>query len=381
MLYFSMNLIGRSITQEIEGLMYRGKAILIMGPRQVGKSTLLTQLLKRSEKPLILNGDEADVREMLRQTTSARLRKIIGNHKLIIIDEAQRIENIGVTIKLFTDQIKEVQVIATRSSALELNSSIQEPLTGRKFEFTLFPLSFAEMVNYHGLIEEKRQLSHRLVFGYYPEVVNSTGLEKKLLKLLADSYLYKDLLALGQLKKPTLLEKIVRALALQVGSEVSYHELSQTVGADNQTVERYIDLLQKAYVVFVIPAYSRNVRNEIKKGKKIFFYDNGIRNAVIGDLSNIEKRSDTGMLWENYLMSERLKLSTYQEMDVNRFFWRTRQQQEIDYLEEREGKLYAYEFKWNPRAKAKAPRTFLNAYPDSETFLVHRENYEDFLMR
>lgn len=381
MLYFSMNLIGRSITQEIEGLMYRGKAILIMGPRQVGKSTLLTQLLKRSEKPLILNGDEADVREMLRQTTSARLRKIIGNHKLIIIDEAQRIENIGVTIKLFTDQIKEVQVIATGSSALELNSSIQEPLTGRKFEFTLFPLSFAEMVNYHGLIEEKRQLSHRLVFGYYPEVVNSTGLEKKLLKLLADSYLYKDLLALGQLKKPTLLEKIVRALALQVGSEVSYHELSQTVGADNQTVERYIDLLQKAYVVFVIPAYSRNVRNEIKKGKKIFFYDNGIRNAVIGDLSNIEKRSDTGMLWENYLMSERLKLSTYQEMDVNRFFWRTRQQQEIDYLEEREGKLYAYEFKWNPRAKAKAPRTFLNAYPNSETFLVHRENYEDFLVR
>ena len=376
-----MNLIGRSITQEIEGLMYRGKAILIMGPRQVGKSTLLTQLLKRSEKPLILNGDEADVREMLRQTTSARLRKIIGNHKLIIIDEAQRIENIGVTIKLFTDQIKEVQVIATGSSALELNSSIQEPLTGRKFEFTLFPLSFAEMVNYHGLIEEKRQLSHRLVFGYYPEVVNSTGLEKKLLKLLADSYLYKDLLALGQLKKPTLLEKIVRALALQVGSEVSYHELSQTVGADNQTVERYIDLLQKAYVVFVIPAYSRNVRNEIKKGKKIFFYDNGIRNAVIGDLSNIEKRSDTGMLWENYLMSERLKLSTYQDMDVNRFFWRTRQQQEIDYLEEREGKLHAYEFKWNPKAKAKISRTFLNAYPESETFLVHRENYEDFLVR
>lgn len=376
-----MDLIERSITEEIERLMFRGKAILIMGPRQVGKSTLLTRLLKGSEKPLILNGDEADVREMLGNTTSTRLRKIIANHKLIVIDEAQRVANIGLTIKLFTDQIKEVQVIATGSSALELNSSIQEPLTGRKFEFTLFPISFTEMVNYHGLIEEKRQISHRLVFGYYPEVVNSTGMEKKLLKLLADSYLYKDLLALGQLKKPALLEKIVRALALQIGSEISYHELSQTVGADNQTVERYIDLLQKAYVVFVIPAYSRNVRNEIKKGKKIFFYDNGIRNAVIGDFSNIEKRSDTGMLWENYLMSERLKFSTYQEMDVSRFFWRTRQQQEIDYLEDREGKLYAYEFKWNPRAKAKIPRTFLNAYPNSEAFLVHRENYEDFLMR
>lgn len=376
-----MDLIERSITTEIERLMHKGKAILIMGPRQVGKSTLLTHLLKSSEKPLILNGDEADVREMLANTTSARLRKIIGNHKLIVIDEAQRIENIGLTIKLFTDQIREAQVIATGSSALELNSSIQEPLTGRKFEFTLFPLSFAEMATYHGLIEEKRQISHRLVFGYYPEVVNSVGMEKKLLKLLADSYLYKDLLALGQLNKPALLEKIVRALALQIGSEVSYHELSQTVGADNQTVERYIDLLQKAYVVFVIPAYSRNVRNEIKKGKKIFFYDNGIRNAVIGDFSNIEKRSDIGMLWENYLMSERMKYSTYLEMDVKRFFWRTRQQQEIDYLEEREGKLYAYEFKWNPSAKAKIPRTFLNAYPDSESFVVHRENYDDFLMR
>lgn len=376
-----MDLIERSITTEIERLMHKGKAILIMGPRQVGKSTLLTHLLKSSEKPLILNGDEADVREMLANTTSARLRKIIGNHKLIVIDEAQRIENIGLTIKLFTDQIREAQVIATGSSALELNSSIQEPLTGRKFEFTLFPLSFAEMATYHGLIEEKRQISHRLVFGYYPEVVNSVGMEKKLLKLLADSYLYKDLLALGQLNKPALLEKIVRALALQIGSEVSYHELSQTVGADNQTVERYIDLLQKAYVVFVIPAYSRNVRNEIKKGKKIFFYDNGIRNAVIGDFSNIEKRSDIGMLWENYLMSERMKYSTYLEMHVKRFFWRTRQQQEIDYLEEREGKLYAYEFKWNPSAKAKIPRTFLNAYPDSESFVVHRENYDDFLMR
>lgn len=375
-----MDLIKRSITEEIERLMFRGKAILIMGPRQVGKSTLLTHLLKGSEKPLILNGDEADVREMLNNTTSTRLRKIIGNHKLVVIDEAQRITNIGITIKLFTDQIKEVQVIATGSSALELNSSIQEPLTGRKFEFTLFPLSFAEMVNDHGLIEEKRQISHRLIFGYYPEIVSSVGMEKKLLKLLADSYLYKDLLALGKLNKPALLEKIVRALALQLGSEVSYHELAQTVGADNQTVERYVDLLQKAYVVFVIPAYSRNVRNEIKKGKKIYFYDNGIRNAVIGDFSNIEKRSDIGMLWENYLMSERLKLNTYREMDVKGFFWRTRQQQEIDYLEEHEGKLYAYEFKWNPKAKAKIPRTFLSAYPESTGVLVHRENYEDFLL-
>ncbi len=374
-------IIERAIIPNIQQTLFKGKAILLMGPRQIGKTTLIESLLAgRKEKNIIFNGDEADIRQLLTQTTSTRLRSLIGDSKIVVIDEAQRIADIGITLKLFTDQIKQVQVIA----ALELAASINEPLTGRKFEYMLFPLSFAEMVRHHGLLEERRLLEHRLIYGYYPEVVTNPGQEKKLLKLLADSYLYKDLLALGQVNKPALLEKIINALALQIGSEVSYYELGQLVGADNQTVERYIDLLEKAYVVFRLPAYSRNVRNEIKKGKKIYFYDNGIRNAVIGSFTPLEGRTDKGALWENFLVSERLKLLHYQEVDAKRFFWRTTQQQEIDYLEERGGKLYAYEFKWSAtkwksKAKTKFPKTFTNAYPESKTYGVTQDNFEDFI--
>lgn len=372
--------ISRLITSSIQSYLFQGKAILLMGPRQVGKTTLISSLLaEQKEKVMVLNSDEADVRELLAPTTSTRLRAIIGDNQIVVIDEAQRIENVGLTIKLFTDQIKEVQVIATGSSALELAASINEPLTGRKFEFMLFPLSFAEMVAHHGLLEERRLLEHRLLYGYYPEVVTHPGQEEKLLKLLANSYLYRDLLALGQFNKPALLERIVRALALQIGSEVSYHEIAQLVGADNQTVERYIDLLEKSYVVFRLPAYSRNVRNEIKKSRKIYFYDTGIRNAVIGNFSLIMARSDRGALWENFLISERYKYLTYLEIDASRFFWRTTQQQEIDYLEERDGKLYAYEFKWS-ETNVKFPKTFMNAYPDSELQGITRENYDSFLL-
>ena len=361
--------------------LFQGKAILLMGPRQVGKTTLIASLLtERNEKVTIFNGDDADVRQLFTQTTATRLRTITGDSTIIVIDEAQRIADIGLTIKIFTDQMKKVQIIATGSSVLELAASINEPLTGRKFEFMLLPLSFAEMVAYHGFVEEKRQVEHRLIYGYYPEVVTHPGQEKRLLKLLADSYLYKDLLALGQINKPTLLEKIVRALALQLGSEVSYQEVGRLVGADNQTVERYIDLLEKSYVVFCLPAYSRNVRNEIKRGRKIYFYDNGIRNAIIGNFSPVTGRTDKGALWENFLISERYKRLLYHETDAQRFFWRTTQQQEIDYLEEREGKLYAYEFKWKAKGKLTFPKTFTRAYPDSEVQGIDTENYDEFLL-
>ena len=332
------------------------------------------------EEILLLNCDEADIRELLTNTTSTRLRTVVGNHRIVIIDEAQRVPNIGITLKLFTDQIKQVQVIATGSSALELAAKTNESLTGRKYEFMLFPLSFGEMVQHHGLLEEKRLMPHRLAFGCYPEIVTSPGQEKKLLKLLANSYLYKDLLALGKVNKPLLLEKIVKALALQLGSEVSFHEVGQLVGADNQTVERYVDLLEKAFVVFRLPAYSRNVRNEIKKGKKIYFYDNGIRNAIVGDFSLPEHRADRGALWENYLISERWKALTYQETDAERYFWRTTQQQEIDYLEERSRTLVAYEFKWSIKSKAKFPKSFTNHYPGAETQLITPINFDTFLL-
>jgi len=265
-------MIKRILENMIVKRLFRGKAIILYGPRQVGKTTLVTSLLeKRKEKTLFLNGDEPDVRELLEGVTSSRLKALFGKSRIVFIDEAQRIREIGLTLKLITDQIKEVQLIATGSSAFDLASHTKEPLTGRKYEFHLFPLAFGEMVEHHGLLEEKRLLKHRLVFGYYPEIVTCPGEERELLRLLADSYLYKDLLTLENIKKPVLLEKILKALALQLGNEVSYHEIGQLVGADKNTVEKYIDLLEKAFVVFRLPAFSRNLRNEIKKGKKIYW--------------------------------------------------------------------------------------------------------------
>jgi len=373
-------MISRELEKQLVQHFFRGKIIMLSGARQVGKTTLIEMLLqKRKEKILYLNADETDVRELLTDTTSTSLKSIVGNHKIVFIDEAQRVKNIGITLKLFADQIKDVQVIVTGSSSFDLASEINEPLTGRKYEFMLFPLSFSEMVEHHGQLEEKRLLEHRLIYGYYPEIVTKPGEEKELLKLLANSYLYRDLLTLEQIKKPVLLEKILRALALQLGSEVSYNEVAQLVNADQETVEKYIDLLEKSFVLFRLPAFSHNVRNEIKKGKKIYFYDNGIRNAIIGNFNLLINRNDTGALWENFLISERMKYLYYHNINVKRYFWRTVQQQEIDYIEEQERKLSAYEFKWNKKARAKFPKTFIRAYPDSETHLVTQGNFENFL--
>jgi len=356
-------MISRTIKSHVESKLFRGKALILFGPRQVGKTTLVTGLLSGRGKVIYLNGDEADVRTLLTNTTSSMLRAIIGDNKIVFIDEAQRIENIGITLKLFTDQINEVQVIASGSSAFELANRINEPLTGRKYEFHLYPLSFGEMVSHHGLLEEKRLLTHRMIYGYYPEIVTSPGEENELLKLLADSYLYKDLLALNSINKPALLEKILKALALQIGSEVSFHELGQLVGADNQTIERYVELLEKAFVIFRLPALSRNVRNELKKSKKIYFYDNGIRNAIINNFSIVENRTDIGGLWENFIISERVKFLANNNLVRDNFFWRTAQQQEIDYVEELEGKFSAFEFKWNTKkASSKFPKTFIANY-------------------
>ena len=376
------NIIIRDMAGHITQRLFKGKAIILLGPRQVGKTTLIKDLLgKRSEKVMEFNADEPDVRALLENCTSTRLRALIGDSRLLFIDEAQRVPDIGITIKLAVDLIEGVQVIATGSSAFELNASIAEPLTGRKFEFRLLPLSFAEMVREHGLMEEKRLLEHRLVFGAYPEIVCSPGQEQELIRLIAESYLYKDLLTLEQVKKPVLLGKILRAIALQVGSEVSMHEIGQLVGSGSQTVERYIDLLEKAFVLFRLPALSRNVRNEIKKGKKFYFYDNGIRNAVIGNFMPLSNRTDTGALWENYLISERQKLINNRLVHADCYFWRTTQQQEIDYIEERDGKIHAWEFKWNPKkGKKKFPRTFLKNYETATTTVVTPDNMEEFLL-
>lgn len=370
----------RSIQQDIEKHFFQGKAILVYGPRQVGKSTLIEMILKtRTEAILRLNGDDADAKEMLRNANLIMLQNIIGNNKIIYIDEAQNIENIGIAIKIIIDRIPGVQVIATGSSSFELANKTSETLTGRKYEFTLLPFSFAENAGYFGFLDERRMLNHRLVFGAYPEIVMKPETAKNHLRLLANSYLYKDILMLSDIKKPALLEKILKVLALQVGSEVSYNEIAQLVGADKETVEKYIDIMEKSFIVFRLPALSTNHRNEIKKSKKIYFFDNGIRNSIIGNFNPIEQRSDIGALWENFLVSEMYKRNIYNHFFRKSYFWRTTLQQEIDYIEEENNRYLAYEFKWNPKAHVKFSHSFTGRYDVKETTVVTPENYSDIL--
>ena len=357
------------------------KAILLFGARQVGKTTLLKSVVAKSGLPaLFLNGDEPDIKALLAGYSSAKLKLLFGSNRLVVIDEAQNIPWIGALLKIIVDYIPAVQVIASGSSSFELSNRANEPLTGRKYEFILYPLSFAEMVRHKGYLDEYRIIEHRMVYGYCPEIIISEGQEEPLLRLLSGSYLYKDLLLLEQIKRPKLIEKILRALALQIGSEVSYSEIAQLVGADGVTVEKYIDILEQAFIVFRLPAFSRNVRNEIKKGKKIYFADNGIRNAILGNFLPLHSRSDTGALWENFLVSERRKYLNNMGIATKSWFWRSTQQQEIDYLEEYADGLYAYEFKWNPKASMKFPATFTNAY-SPHLQAINRDNFERFLLQ
>jgi len=373
-------MIERTITEKILEKLTDEKAIILLGPRQVGKSSLLQLLSGNLKQPIRwMNGDDADIRALLDSPTSTSLKALIGNAGTLVIDEAQRIGNIGLCLKLIIDNIKNVKIIATGSSAFELANSINEPLTGRKWEFHLYPFSFGEMASHQGLLEEKRLMQHRMVYGYYPEVVLHPGDEEERLKELISSSLYKDILTWERIQKPDKMEKLLQALAFQVGNEVSYHELGQITGLDNQTTEKYIDLLEKAFIIFRMGSLSRNMRNELKKSRKIYFYDNGLRNAVINQFSPVGLRSDTGQLWENFMMSERVKLLAYHRMNANQYFWRNHAQQEIDYIEERNGKMKAYEFKWNTKAKAKIPSSFLKGYPDAEALVITPANMDIFL--
>lgn len=373
-------MVHRLLQNNIQKRIGKGKAIILMGPRQVGKTTLLKTIFGGEEDMLWLNGDEVDVQALFENVSAARLKAIIGNKKTVIIDEAQRIADIGLKMKLITDQIPEVQLVVTGSSAFELANRLNEPLTGRKWAYQLFPISFAEMVGQHGMLEELRMIPHRMVYGYYPDVVNNAGDEKSILKQLSDSYLYKDILLLDQIKKPDALIKLLQGLAFQVGSQVSYNELSQLCGLDAKTVEKYIVLLEQAYIVFRVGSFSRNLRTELKRSRKIYFYDNGIRNALIANFNQVETRTDIGALWENFLVSERLKHLAYIEQWVNYWYWRTTEQQEIDWLEEADGQIKAFEFKWNPQAKTKLPQKFKESYPNAKFEVIHRDNLESFLV-
>jgi len=378
-------MIERNIEDKIKTVLFKGKAIILYGARQTGKTTLVKSIAADyGEKAKYFNGDISDIKMLFSDITPTMFKRIIGKSKLVIIDEAQSIHNIGTSLKIIVDEISDVQILATGSSAFELADKTSEPLTGRKYEFQLYPFSYNELSRHYGLIEENRLLYERLVYGCYPEIVTTPDNEKTdLLRALSGSYLYKDILMLDYVKKPALLEKLLRALALQIGSEVNYNELAKFLKADYKTIEKYIDLLCKTFVIFVLPALNRNVRNEITKGRKIYFMDNGIRNAVIGDFNIVENRTDIGALWENYLISERLKYLNNNKLYNQSFFWRTTQQQEIDYVEENESgnKMYAWEFKWSNKKNARFSKTFINAYSDllEKKELVNPENYTSFI--
>jgi predicted AAA+ superfamily ATPase len=374
-------MIERKLEKLVQEMIGWKKAIVILGPRQVGKTTLLEKMFPPMQPgTLWFNGEDSETRNLFNDPSPTRLKVIFGDADTLVFDEAQRIPSIGLVIKMSVDNHPEKKILVTGSSALELAGGIQESMTGRKWELCLHPISFEEMSAHLGHLKAHALLEHHLRFGFYPGVINHAGKEELNLRELRNSYLYKDILAYQQVKKPAVLEKLLRALAHQIGNEVAHHELGQLVGLDPHTVERYIDLLEKAFIVFPLQALSRNMRNEIKKSRKIYFHDLGIRNAMITRFNPMEERDDMGMLWENFCIVERMKTLEYHQKYVNRYFWRTHTHQEIDYIEEYDGKLHAYEFKWNPNAKVKTQKTFLEAYPGTEIQVITPKNFDDFVM-
>lgn len=370
----------RLCLDNIKNWPFKGKTLLLIGPRQVGKTTLVKALLSKNDNTLFLDGDDSEVRELLSKNNKKILERVIGNAKMVFIDEAQRINNIGLTAKIIHDNFKEVQLILSGSSVLDLNQAVSESLTGRKITFHLYPLSYEELSLKHNFLEMREDLENRILFGNYPDIVVQKGNEKLLLKELTESYLYKDILALSNIKKPEILHKLVQALAYQIGSEVSLNELAGLLGISKETVASYIELLEKAFVVFSVRSFSRNLRNEIKANRKIYFYDTGVRNAVISNFNPIQLRNDKGALWENYLIAERIKFNHYRNHFYQFYFWRTTEQQEIDWIEESDGQISAYEFKWQNAAKAKLTKTFANAYPNHTFKAIDKENYWEFLV-
>jgi predicted AAA+ superfamily ATPase len=371
-------MIQRTLFSSIEKRFFKEKVILVIGPRQVGKTTLINALLKDKEH-LFLNGDDPATRDVLQAISTIKLKALIGKHQYIFIDEAQRIPNIGITLKLINDQFKKVQLLVSGSSTLEINNKTQEPLTGRKFEYHLFPISWEEFELHEGYLLAEQQLETRLIYGMYPDVITNPSDASLVLKELASSYLYKDVLSLTGIRKPLLLEKLLKALALQLGSEVSFNELATLLEIDKNTVSKYIQLLEQAFIIFQLSSFSRNQRNEIKNNRKIYFYDNGIRNMIINNLNPFELRNDKGALWENFLISERIKRQTYYQQIGSRYFWRNVQKQEIDYIEDAGGEIHAYEFKWKSGGRNKIPKSFIESYK-ATGITIDKTNFREFIM-
>jgi uncharacterized protein len=366
----------------LEQYIKKGKVLLIYGPRQVGKTTLIKDYLKTCEyKYRYDTGDNQRIQNILATQDLSIIKEYLEGYNLIVLDEAQRIPNIGWTLKLIVDNFPEIAILATGSSSFELAGQVGEPLTGRKKTLQLFGISHIELKDIYNNFDLKEQLEQYILYGTYPEVITSKEKNEKisLLHEMTDSYLLKDILELDKVKNSKVLLDILKMLALQIGKEVSLREISNQIGIDHKTVAKYIDLFEKTFIIFNVRGFSRNLRNEIKNKSKYYFYDNGIRNAIISNFNSLDIRNDKGELWENFLFMERLKKRTYTSIYSNYYFWRTWQQKEIDLIEEFDGKIYAYEFKWKNK-QAKVPKEFSEAYNNSEFQVIHTENYLEFIL-
>ena len=378
--------IKREIDAFLAHRMFGGKVLVVYGPRQSGKTTSIEHYLETSglaAETVTFNGDETADRELLADASAERLKLLIGKKKVVFIDEAHKILGIGWVLKRLYDKVKNVQVIASGSSSEALAEQTEEPLTGRKFEFTLLPPSFAELASLSSPVEEMRELERRLIYGSYPDIVTHPGDEVTRIREIGKGYLYKDILKHDEIKRPELLDKLLRALAFQIGQEVSFNEIGQTAGCDPKTVAKYVDILEKAFIVFQLGSYSRNLRNELKKSRKVYFCDCGIRNYVLGDWRPLAQRGGTesGHLWENWFIAERRKRILADAPETRMFFWRTVQRQEVDLIEESPEGLKAYELKWNEKkARGSICTTFRNAYPDANCAEVSPSNGIEFLL-
>lgn len=363
--------------------MFNGKVIMIVGPRQVGKSTMFHKILdsNKNKKSLWLNCDLKEDTDRLISPTLEDLRNLIVDNRIVVIDEAQRVPNIGLTLKILVENFPAVQFLVTGSSSLNLHNRLDESLTGRKIEYNLFPVATKEIFDDEGIIGVQQRLWQRLIYGSYPEILY-TPLDKiHLLSDLTNSYLYKDILEMEGIRKSTTLQKLLVTLALQIGSEVSYNNLSKIVGIDARTIERYIEVLEKCFIVFRLPCFRRNITTELNKSKKIYFYDVGIRNAILNNFTPIEKRNDMGALWENFFLVERMKYNHYSGNYVHTYFWRTKEQQEIDYIEEGGGQIIPFEMKWSDNhSNVRFPKTFLETYNPPDTHVITPENYTQYLL-
>jgi predicted AAA+ superfamily ATPase len=375
-----MQFIERSIESDIKERLFQGKILVLYGARQVGKTTLVKKILADFKvKDGYFNCEEVSVQNGLAVAEASVLRTFLGKRKIVVLDEAQHIPDIGRKLKILIDTYPDMRIIATGSSSFELANRMAEPLTGRAFHFTLYPFSYEEITASGNLLIDAEDLEHILRFGSYPEVFHlSEEQAQERLDTLASAYLYKDTLRFDDIKKSSLVRDLLKLVALQLGQEVSYYELSRELGVSRQTVVKYLDVLEQSFVIFTLRAFSRNLRKEIKKSVKIYFYDTGIRNGLIQNYHQLSLRDDVGALWENYCIAERQKRNSSHSRKVNSYFWRTYEQKEIDYIEEEGGRLQAYEFKWNPKKKARVPAEFVSVY-GAEYAVINTSNYRGFL--